>query len=128
MTPIEIIALVIGILMVVTRLPGLIWPREFLEWFRKNLFGSTSSIKKVALASIVLGAIFLFYVFRAYGFVDVIVVTISAMIVVFGIVSLTLPEVPRSIISSLKNKDKVIRITCAVKILIGLVLIYLILY
>lgn len=114
--------------MVVTRLPGLIWPREFLEWLRKNLFGSTSSIKKLALASIVLGAIFLFYVFQDFGFVDVIVVTISVMIFVFGLISLALPEVPRSIISSLKSKENVIRITCAVKILIGLVLIYLVLY
>ncbi len=124
MANLEMIAIVLGILLVVTRLPAIFWPREFFSYWRKKV-SQESSAKMLGAIVFLIGIVFIYLIWNEISLLQLLVGGFSILMIVKGVMVLILPEFPTTILSSLEKKASVARIMAFVGLLIGILLIYL---
>ncbi len=124
MPNIETIAVILGILIVVARLPLVIWPKKFIPFWKRK-FSDMSSARIVGVISLLSGLIFIYYIWNEISLIQLLVGGFSILMLVMGMIIFVIPKFPSAILNMLENKLSLVRTMAFIAILIGLLLIQL---
>ncbi len=124
MPNLETIAVILGILVIVTRLPAAIWPKKFIS-FCKRKVSRESSTKTLGAIVFLVGLIFIYYVWNEVSLIQLLVGGFSILMLVMGMIIFVIPKFPSTILNMLENKLSLVRTMAFIAILIGLLLIRL---
>ena len=124
MPNLETIAVILGILVIVSRLPAAIWPKKFI-FFWKRKFSGESSIKNLGAIVFLVGLIFIYYIWNEISLIQLLVGGFSILMLVMGMIIFVITKFPSAILNMLENKLSLVRTMAFIAILIGLLLIQL---
>jgi len=127
MEPINLIAIIIGILLILTRIPGLLMPKKFIKLCARLLLNKRPTYYLNFGAALFIIAIILFYfVFEVFSFIQVMVVFFTIAIFIFGLLLLFMPPFIQHMAKfMLKVKPSMIASICGIIIIVGIIMVYL---
>jgi len=121
---IELLAIVLGALIILKRLPMLIWPDKTLGMLKK-WSANTGNVKLIGTIMFLLGAFFIYLIWNEITLLQLLVGAISMIMLAFGFAYFLLPEMATTMTNVLWQKKGFLRTASIVGILIGLLLVYL---
>ncbi|HUU50785.1 MAG TPA: hypothetical protein VMW81_07485 [Nitrospinota bacterium] len=125
MAPINIIAIVLGMIIVITRLPGIIWPKNMREFIFKFL-ENTYAIKLTGLFLFILSLIIFFLFLKERTIVEMIIIILGLIWLPLGIMIFFYPDLYRNLGQKVMGKSLTrIRVLCSIGCFFGLLLILL---
>jgi len=116
MPNIETIALILGILIVVARLPLVFWPKKFISFWKRK-FSGMSSARIVGVISLLSGLIFIYYVWNEVSLIQLLVGGFSILMLVMGMIIFVITKFPSAILNMLENKLSLVRTMAFIAIL-----------
>lgn len=124
MANIELAAIALGIIIIVTRFPAILWPRRFASFWLKKV-SRESFVKTMAPLSILVGLLFIYFIWSEITLLQLLVAGISFAMIAIGTMNYIAPQVPATILKTLSGKPTLLRALAAIAVLIGLYLILL---
>ena len=124
MENVNILTMLFGIVIIVFRLPGLIWPDKVLPLHRKCVNMSPTGSKTVAVLLFIISLMIFITILRAFKAVAILAILFGLCIFIVGVVFLFLDEI-RPAMNKLLDKISplVYRILCGVATAIGVALV-----
>ena len=126
MPNIETIAVILGILIVIVRLPVVIWPKKLISLWKHKL-SKESFAKTWGAIALILGLILINYIWNEISLLQLLVGGISIFMIIIGGMIFFLPKLPATILGFLERKLPLVRILAFIAVLFGLFLIDLVL-
>ena len=124
MPNLEAIAIILGILLIITRLPALLWPKKFISFWKRRL-AKDSFVKACGAISFFTGLVFIYLLWNEISLIQLLVGGFSILMLVMGMIIFVIPKFPSTILNMLENKLSLVRTMAFIAILIGLLLIRL---
>lgn len=121
---IELLAIVFGILIILKRLPLLVWPDKTLSKFKKWA-SSTGNVKAIGALMFVAGIAFVFLIWNEISFLQLFVGAISINMLAFGFAYFFMPGMAAEMLRHMEGKKSIARIAGLIGLLVGLLLVYL---
>jgi len=125
----RIILLVVGLLIIITRLPLVFWPKKSLDWMQSNLLQKKMNLKFLGADMILLSIIFIVYLLQTTAFLGprtILASFFSIAILVKGIVVLFFPKIVEAVFEAWrKNYSGLTRIAAVDAMVLGVILVYL---
>ena len=123
--PLELIALLFGALLVLTRLPVVLWPASAKKFFDKYLVKrSDKGIQALSLLSLVVALVFFSAIFGVLS-VEQVVATVFATGLLFGALLMAMPAVIRALWRELlAMPNGTMRLMAGLAVLAGLAILY----
>lgn len=125
MSVINTLAIVLGILAVATRLPGVLWPKGFrehsMQLVEKDVVVRVAAVFALAVGLIIIGAII-----KTRPWLDVLMLALALVWIPAGVTMLWRPEAYRWLANKvLLTSDLSLRLLCGLGVLLGFLLFFL---
>lgn len=125
MQPLQTIALIIGLVAISTRLPGIFEPRKYMHWLERT-FVKKKRFRWIGILSAMIFLLFFYYLLQAVTILEALVSMFVMFGLVFGLLAIFIPELPTAMFAVIiKKSDTTIRVMCTIVVLIGVLLVYL---
>ncbi|MBI4009896.1 MAG: hypothetical protein HY361_01715 [Candidatus Aenigmarchaeota archaeon] len=124
MADLEIIAVVMGILIIITRLPALLWPKQFISYWKEK-FSKESSAKTLGAIAFLVGLFFIYLIWNEISLLQLLVGGISITVLIIGLLLFLVPKLPSNIMNTMEKKLPLLRVLAFIAVLIGILLISL---
>jgi len=124
---VKTILLVVGLLLVLTRLPAIFWPKQYIAWLERNFFGeNTSRQRLVALVFFLLSVVLLYFLFQKIMLLAALAAFFSFLLLVVTGMRFLFPKISEAVFFAWKdNYLHTTRSIAAVVVVTGMALIYL---
>jgi len=120
--PVRLVAIVFGLLLVLTRLPAVFNPGKFKGFISKLV---KKNVKLVGGLCLLIGGVSLYFIWPQVPLMDLLAVSFAVFMLGYGLVCLVIKEVPLAFADILlKKSNPFIRYAAFFKVLIGLAILY----
>lgn len=125
MSLLNTLALILGIITVATRLPGVVWPKSFREHTMK-LIESNLAARIIAVVALALGLIIVAALLKSRPWLEVMLLVLALLWLPTGAVALWRPDIYRRVANKvLLSSDLTLRALCCLGVLVGFLLCFL---
>ncbi len=126
--PLKLIALLFGAVLVLTRLPVVLWPAAAKKFFEKHVVKrSDKGIQALGLLSFIVALLFFSTIFGLLA-VEQVVAVMFATGLLFGSMLMAMPRVARSMWKELlATHDNTLRLLAAASVLLGAAILFFLL-
>ena len=125
MTVLHTLAIVLGVLAVATRLPGVLWPKGFRE-HSMQLVERDLVVRGWALFLLVIGLVIVGAIIRSRPWLEVVLLVVALVWLPAGAMMLWRPELCRRLANKvLLTSDFTLRLLCGLGVLVGFLLCFL---
>lgn len=125
MSVLNTLAIVLGIITVATRLPGVVWPKSFREHSMK-LIESDLAARVIAVVALALGLTIVVVLLKTRPWLEVVLLVLALLWLPAGAVALWRPDLYRRVANKvLLTNDPTLRALCTLGVLIGFLLCFL---
>lgn len=119
------LAIVLGILTVATRLPGVLWPKGFRE-HSMRLVESDLFVRVWAVVVLIIGLLIVAAVLKGQPWLEVVLLVLALLWLPFGTIMLWSPELYRKLATKvILSGELTLRLLCGLGVLIGFLLCFL---
>lgn len=125
MNPIQFTALLLGIVILLTRLPGLVYPKKIMRWVRDHFINQDDGHMRFYGFSIAIASALLIYLLTPeVEWLEAITLMLVLTMLVWGCITLFFPDISRSTIRSyLRQSVLSVRILCGIAVVLAIYLI-----
>jgi hypothetical protein len=125
MSVLHTLAIILGILLVATRLPGLLWPKGFREHSMK-LMESDLVTRAFAFLALIIGLIIVIALVKSRPWLELVLLFLAMVWLPIGAVTLWKPDLYRRLANKvLLTNDLTLRALCTIGVLVGFLLFFL---
>ncbi len=122
MTSLEVASILLGLLIIFTRLPAAIWPKKFVAyWMRK--VKNKKTVKNLALASAAVGLIVMYFILGEVSLFQLLIAGISFAMFGVGMMIYLIPEVPSTILKTFKKNTQLLQTAGIIAVAFGILLV-----
>lgn len=123
---VQMTALAIGLVLLVTRAPGVWSPRLFTRWIKEHVLARDDAhLRFYGFAIAIIGALLVYLLLSEVDWLQAVTLAMVLSMLVWGVMTLFFPEVARAPVRAMTRQPAIsIRVVCAVSVIIALYLIW----
>jgi hypothetical protein len=127
MTTLQWIGVVLGLLVICTRLPGALWPEAWTAWVRRHLLARAGAMRALGALLVLSALVILVLIVKTLSLQQAVMLVLAVMLAAGGMISLLFPDAQRRFADEFLRRMSPlgIRVLSWIGVAFGLWIVYL---